>query len=44
MTRKRITIACLLAAIVAALSIVPLAGSHNRDRQLEIGVRVDFTS
>ncbi len=44
MTRKRITIACLLAAIVAALSIVPLAGSHNREQQLAIGVRVDFTS
>jgi hypothetical protein len=44
MTRKRITIACLLAALVATLSIVPLAGSHNRDRQLEIGIRLDFTS
>jgi hypothetical protein len=44
MTRKRITIACLLAAIVPALLIVPLAGSHNREQQLAIGVRVDFTS
>jgi hypothetical protein len=44
MTKKRVTIACLLAAIAVTFSIVPLAASHNRDQQLAIGVRVDFTS
>jgi hypothetical protein len=35
---------CLLACAVAAFSIVPLAASADRDRQLVMGVRLDFTS
>ena len=44
MTKKRLTIACLLAALVAAFSVVPLAASADRDRQLVVGIRLDFTS
>jgi hypothetical protein len=44
MTKKRVTIACLLAAIAVTFSIVPLAASQNRDQQLAIGVRVDFAT
>jgi hypothetical protein len=44
MTKKSIIIAGLLAALVAAFSVVPLAASPSRDQQLVIGVRVDFTS
>ncbi len=44
MTKRRLTIACLLAAVVAAFSIAPLAASAERDRQLVAGVRLDFTS
>jgi hypothetical protein len=44
MTKKGITIVCMLVAIVAAFSIVPLAASADRDRRLVIGLRLDFTS
>jgi hypothetical protein len=44
MTKKRVTIACMLVAIAVTFSIVPLAASQGGDRQLAIGVRVDFTS
>jgi len=44
MTKKRTTIACLLAAVVAAFSIVPLAASAERDQRLVMSIRVDFTS
>jgi hypothetical protein len=44
MTKKRTMIVCLLAAVVAAFSIVPLAASAERDQRLVMGIRVDFTS
>ena len=44
MTKKRILIVCMLAAVVAAFSIVPLASSAERDQRLVLGIRVDFTS
>jgi hypothetical protein len=44
MTKKRTVIVCLLAAVVAAFSIVPLAASAERDQRLVMGIRVDFTS
>jgi hypothetical protein len=44
MTKKRTMIVCLLAAVVAAFSIVPLAASAERDKRLVMSVRVDFTS
>jgi hypothetical protein len=44
MTKKRIMIVCMLAAVVAAFSIVPLAASAERDQRLVMGIRVDFTS
>ncbi|MGH3024151.1 MAG: hypothetical protein ACRDNI_10890 [Gaiellaceae bacterium] len=44
MTKRRVTIACLLAALVAAFSVVPLGASADRDGQLVVGIRLDFTS
>ncbi len=44
MRKKRIMIVCMLAAVVAAFSIVPLASSADRDQRLVLGIRVDFTS
>lgn len=44
MTKKRTVIVCLLAVVVAAFSIVPLAASAERDQRLVMGIRVDFTS
>jgi hypothetical protein len=44
MTKKRITLVCLLAAAAAAFSIVPLAVSANDDQRVTMSVRVDFKS
>ncbi|MGH3012245.1 MAG: DUF3224 domain-containing protein [Gaiellaceae bacterium] len=44
MTKRRMTVVCLLACAVAAFSIVPLAASGDRGRELVAGVRLDFTS
>ena len=44
MKKQRTMIVCLLAAVVAAFSIVPLAASAERDQRLVMGIRVDFTS
>jgi hypothetical protein len=44
MPKKGIKIVCMLAAVVAAFSIVPLAASADRDRQLVMGIRLNFTS
>lgn len=44
MTKRRITIVCLLATVVAAFSIVPLGASANGEQRLTMSVRVDFTS
>lgn len=44
MTKRKMAVVFLLACAVAAFSIVPLAASADRDRQLVVGIRVDFTS
>jgi hypothetical protein len=44
MTKRRIALLCLLVSAVAAFTIVPLAASADRDREVVMGVRVDFTS
>jgi hypothetical protein len=44
MTKNRITILCLFAAVATAFSIVPLAASANGEQRLTMSIRVDFTS